>query len=317
MKQKILYTSAEVRNTIIDIFGASKGRRVAITAFVGSGSEAYLPKPNGIELVCWPKAGGTNPNALKKLIKKGVAVSFVNSLHMKIYWTEDKGVVLTSANLSTNALGAGDLREIGVWLLSTQVDINKILQAIKPKPATPKDLIILEKVHRDYQTRNKFISAKSEKTTFLEWYDRGKSKWKVGHWENSTEISKAAKSVSKKEYGLSSPETALSCTVNQYKRLDWILKFRLSSNKPTNIRWQPVDYVVRVPKSEEVYDSNYPYEACQTWPSNRYPPPPFQIDEDFRNAFTIALQKFGVKKYKDNDISKPPKLLIDLILENY
>jgi len=317
MKQKILYTSLDVRNAIIDIFSASKGRRVAITAFVGSGSEAYLPKPSGIELVCWPKAGGTNPTALKKLIKKGVEVSFVNALHMKIYWTEDKGAVLTSANLSKNALGAGDLREIGIFLPSKAIDINKILQSIKPKPVSQKALAALEKIHRDYQSKNKFNSSKTERNSFLEWYDLEKSKWKIGHWESSTEISKAAKKISKKEYGLSSPETALSCTENQYKRLDWILRFRLSSNKPTSIQWQPVDYVVRIPRSEKVYDADYPYEACQSWPLDRYPPPPFKIDDDFRKAFTVALQEFGIKKYKDGDFSKPPKPLIDLILENY
>jgi hypothetical protein len=40
---KILYTSTDVRGTIIDIFSKAQGRRVAITAIVGSGAEAYLP----------------------------------------------------------------------------------------------------------------------------------------------------------------------------------------------------------------------------------------------------------------------------------
>ena len=101
--EHILYTSAEVRQKIIELFSTSRGRRVAITAFVGAGADAYLPKANGIELVCWPKAGGTNPFALRKLMKKGVSVSFVDSLHMKVYWTEDKGAVITSAAASTRS----------------------------------------------------------------------------------------------------------------------------------------------------------------------------------------------------------------------
>src|SRR5690349_21276883 len=129
---QILYTSTDVRSAIIDVFRNSRGRRVAITAFVGNGVESYLPKPKGIELVCWPKAGGTNPEAIRKLIKLGVSVSFSPGLHMKIYWTEDVGAVITSANLSTNALGAGNLMEFGVLVPSKQIDINKLLRRINP-----------------------------------------------------------------------------------------------------------------------------------------------------------------------------------------
>src|ERR1051325_11165032 len=105
--KKLLYKSSDVRKAIAQIFSLSKGRRVAITAFVGDGAEAYLRKPEGLTLICWPKAGGTNPNALRKLIKLRVQVYFADALHMKLYWTEDKGAIITSANLSTNALGIG------------------------------------------------------------------------------------------------------------------------------------------------------------------------------------------------------------------
>src|SRR5262245_37865896 len=110
----VLYTAAEVRSAIVRLFSFSRGRRVAISAFVGDGAEAYLPKPSGIQLICWPKEGGTNPNALRRLMAKGVEVFFCDALHMKVYWAEGRGAVVTSANLSRNALGAGDLKEVGV-----------------------------------------------------------------------------------------------------------------------------------------------------------------------------------------------------------
>ena len=98
--KRLLYTSADVRQAIIRLFRSSKGHRVAISAFVGDGAEAYLPKPKGLQLICWPKAGGTNPNVLRKLMKRGVEVFFADRLHMKTYWSEDRGAVVTSANLS-------------------------------------------------------------------------------------------------------------------------------------------------------------------------------------------------------------------------
>ena len=108
---KLLHTSAAVREAIIDLSSSANKRRVAVVGFVGDGAEPYLPRPNGIELYCWPKAGGTNPNVLRRLAKKGVRVRFVDSLHMKVYWAADKGAFVTSANLSTNAMGMGDLKE--------------------------------------------------------------------------------------------------------------------------------------------------------------------------------------------------------------
>ncbi len=65
---KLLYTAADIRKTIARILTESKGRRVVISAFVGAGSEVYLPKPQGLELICWPKPGSTNPNTIRELI---------------------------------------------------------------------------------------------------------------------------------------------------------------------------------------------------------------------------------------------------------
>ena len=107
---KLLYTSGEVRSAIQELFSFSQGRRVAISAFVGEGAGAFLPYPKGIELICWPQPGGTNPTGVRALMTSGVQVKFADRLHMKVYWAEGKGAVVTSANLSTNALGAGNLR---------------------------------------------------------------------------------------------------------------------------------------------------------------------------------------------------------------
>jgi hypothetical protein len=99
---RILYDSESVRNSIIELFEDPRKRRVAVVAFVGEGAEAYLPNPAGLELFCWPKPGNTDPDTLISLMKRGAKVSFVNDLHMKVYWSESNGTILTSANLSTS-----------------------------------------------------------------------------------------------------------------------------------------------------------------------------------------------------------------------
>jgi hypothetical protein len=141
---KFLSSGLHLRREIRRIFDTEPGRRVAIVAFVGSHDDAYLPKPNGLELVCWPKAPGTNPKALRTLIKKGVSVRFADRLHMKVYWSEAQGAVVASANLSTNAYGAGNLKEAGVALPSSAINIDKLLQSLGSKVVAQEDLLRLE-----------------------------------------------------------------------------------------------------------------------------------------------------------------------------
>jgi len=45
---KVLYRSADIRREIGEMFASARGRRVAITAFVGEGAEAFLCKHEGI-----------------------------------------------------------------------------------------------------------------------------------------------------------------------------------------------------------------------------------------------------------------------------
>ncbi len=315
--RQVLYTSADVRKTIIEIFQTSRGRRVAITAFVGSGAESYLPKSEGIELVCWPKAGGTNPNAIRTLIKRGVQVYFADALHMKIYWSEDKGAVITSANLSTNALGSGNLREIGVFLPSGQVEIDEILRTVSRRPVSNKELLDLDKRHHDYEIKNRASRDKSNDLSFSEWYQLPfRSAWKIGYWDADSAFASTTKKIAKEEYGVTNPHDFISCAGNTYKKNDWVLTFYLK-RKPRDIRWLPIDYVAPTPKSEKSYERECPYQAVQVWPISRYPAPPFRVDKRLRTALVAAIQEIGVDKFKEDDPFKPSKRLIELIHEYF
>lgn len=316
---KILYTSAEVRKTIIDLFATAKGRRVAITAFVGKGAEAYLPKSAGIELICWPKAGGTNPNALRVLMKKGVVIRFADNLHMKVYWTEDKGAVITSANLSTNALGSGNLRELGIFVPSDTLDIEKIIHTIKPRQVTKKELDQLEIEHRSYHRKNPNISGKMPDPSFLEWCESPmRNTWKIGYWGETMPVSQAAKMQSYEQYSVSNPNDFIGCKANTYSKGDWILTFRINRNKPVDLSWLFVDFIIKTDRKDKAYNSEFPYQAVQVWSISHYSEKPFNIrDQRFRNALSLALQKYGIAKFDREDPSKPPKRLLELIRANY
>lgn len=308
----ILYTSAEVRRAIIRLFLSSKKRRIAISAFVGEGAEAYLPKPKGLRLVCWPKAGGTNPNALRKLKQLGVKVDFAEKVHMKVYWTEDEGAVVTSANLSTNALGAGDLKEVGVLLAPGEFDIDRVISSLKLRPWSAAEIRKLDRQHRLYAARNRQPEEKSRKPSFAEWFKSpARSEWKLGPWDEPVDLSSSAREIIKQEYGLREPEWCYRVGRRQYRDGDWILNFKLKRRSPSQHKWMFVDRILPMPRSDKAYDPELPCELVQLYPSKTYSGLPFRIDKRFRRAFSKASRICTLKS------NRPSSRLVVLINKYY
>src|ERR1022692_4866534 len=146
----LLYNSSAVRTAVVRLLSDPSDRRVAISAFVGDGADAFLRCPKGMLLVCWPNPTGTNPRAVRELLRKGVDVRFSDSLHMKVYWSNRRGAIITSANLSTNALGAGGLKEIGVKLPPGEFDIERVLSSLKMRPVKSGELDRLDRERDKY-----------------------------------------------------------------------------------------------------------------------------------------------------------------------
>jgi hypothetical protein len=316
---KILYTSSQVRHEIISLFSVTGRRRVAITAFVGEGAESYLPNPKGLHLICWPKAGGTNPNTIRQLMQRGAKVSFVDSLHMKLYWAEGRGAIISSANLSTNALGSGNLMELGVLLPAEDINIDRIISSLKMHMPSTRELESLDREHDLYQVRNKKIYGKDRFPSFKEWYESVASRqWKLGWYDAHGDFSKAAIAIAKRDYGIA-PYDFISFKKGQFKKEDWVLSFMLLENSATKFRWMFVDYIVRVPLREKrAYFRDYPFQAVQVSKPTRYPIPPFRVDSALRRAFNKAIKEFGGgDEIIDMKSMKPPKRLVDLVYKYY
>ncbi|MGD0072460.1 MAG: phospholipase D-like domain-containing protein [Candidatus Bathyarchaeia archaeon] len=319
--QSILYTSGEVREAIVNLFEAASGRKVAISAFVGDGADAYLGKVSGLELICWPKSGGTNPHALRRLISKGAKISFSDSLHMKVYWAENQSAVITSANLSTNALGSGNLKEIGVLLKAQDVDIQRVIDSLKTRPVTEKEIRKLEREHKDYVSRNPSQNPKdSEIQSYYEWYASfGRSDWKLGEIEGECGVSQAVRDRLKKDYGLQysdNQQTLISAPKGCYKKTDWVLTF--FRENLSRIEWLYVDFVADVSKSDREYDPKNPSQVVQVRPRKYYNGFPFdEKDKRFKKAFSAAIKEYGIQKIDKMQTSKPPKKLVEAILRHF
>jgi hypothetical protein len=284
LPRRILYSSAEVRSAIVNLFHDGGARRIAISAFVGDGADAYLPNPKGLRLICSPTPGATNPNALRHLLKQGTKVEFVDSLHMKIYWAEGRGAVITSANLSTNAMGIGGLKEAGVLLSASEVDIDRIVTQLKPRPAEP-ELRRLDLKHREYFKRVGWTGVPRNVVSFPEWYESPvRERWKFCVCSTfSTDLSDTAIQSVRKEFN-KKPHDWIFTERRQYRPDDRILAVNVKGKRVTQIHWFFADRVFAVPRSDRNFDRYLPFETVQIHGPKQYTPPPFSSDRRFRAA---------------------------------
>ncbi len=289
---RILYTSKDVRAAIVSLFKDPNARRVAISAFVGDGAGAYLPSPNGLRLICSPTPGATNPNALRALMKAGASVEFVKSLHMKVYWAEGRGAVITSANLSTNAMGKGGLLEAGVFLDDATLDIDKLISQLDPILATGAALKKLDRQNNHFHKRNGWGASKQQAPSYCEWFDRPSPEpWAVSFYkQTSDELSVEAMDKIQKAYNRTPFNYLWSKT--SWKENTWILLVHITPNaaQVEEPAWLYADMVVAVPETDQNSDPRYPHEIIQIHEDKHYPPPPFRLNPKFRAALGKLYQ---------------------------
>lgn len=312
----VLPDSKSVRQQVKAVF-SSRGRKVAIVAFVGLDAETYLGKYlNKTEVYCWPRAGGTNPHAIQDLRTKfGCKVYFADKLHMKIFWSRDRGCVIGSANLTNNALGENGLKEAGIYLAdSSLVKVDRIIKAIGGRSVTDAALRKLIDEHKSYYAKNRQARARRRKRSFLDWYiSTPRENLMLGWWCEGAESSTAANQIARKQYGLKEPDNFLRVTkANNFKENDWILVYKLREDGSciysSSIEWL---YVERLVRTNE--DSDYPYEAIQFHRTKHFANPPFSIDARFRKAFKIVGEKLGSHTMMPEGKCIAPKRLIDMM----
>jgi hypothetical protein len=180
---RYLRNSQEIKKQLATLFSEA-GKKCAVVGFVGYNALDHLPScVSDLSVVCWPKAGGTNPDGVRRLIDHGISVYFCDRLHHKIYWRQDAGLIIGSANLSENALGDAGLHEFGVYCDDKEFDIGQVLEALSYAPVTPEAHTKLDIEHAA-QARQKDESGDSTSyaiSTFPESINtKHPKKWKLG-----------------------------------------------------------------------------------------------------------------------------------------
>lgn len=314
----ILYDSTRVHRGIKELFSHRKRRRVAIVAFVGSSAHAYLGNPKGLELVCWPRAGATNAETIRHLKDCGAKVHFCDNLHAKLYWCEGIGAIVTSANLSTNALGTGRLREFGLRVTSQSIDIDRVLNSLPSRRVTEADLRSLEREQKKLLEMASMPPTHEAISDFGQWFKTNpRAPWKLGLWWNWGAVPKTVREVLKRERGSTQWTQMQSAPAGDIKKNQWLLSVRLRGTQIGSIEWIQADYVVKIPRSDPRFDAEMPYELVQVSPQKTYCQPPFKINAAFRAAFRVAARDFGIDKLEHRKSLRVPSGLVDGIERAY
>ncbi|WP_295458176.1 phospholipase D family protein [uncultured Thiodictyon sp.] len=318
---EVLYTSGSILKHLKRLFQDPDpdDRRVAVVAYVGDGAPAYLPAPDGLHLICNPSAGGTSARALQDLIKAGARVQLSPKLHAKVFWSEQRGCIVGSANASDNALGRGRLKEAAVFLPPGLFDIDRLIAEVEPEDVTEEALSKLERETRALPAGLRGGAGTKSRRDFAAWFDspyRNSDPWKIGPWIAVADFSRAARDQARHEYRVAEPTDYFGCADGTVERFDWLLCFKVNGGRLTEFGWLFVDFVVPVsPDDENVYDGDSPFQAVQVHPLEQCGRPPFEITQGFRRAFTQAVKGYGAKKLwqQDRESLVPPEELLKLI----
>jgi hypothetical protein len=322
MLRKVLYNSGEISRCIRDLFEkpSSSDRRVILVAYIGRKYADFLPDVDGIEIICSPTAGATSVVAVADLKRSGALIKFSDNLHMKVYWSAERGCLVTSANLSTHALQRGKLKEFGVMLDAHDIKIDNLIKEAKPYDITSSHLKALKKKEAliDRAMARAGLRAAGSGFQYLDWYRLRKPErenWKLGDYEEACDAAAAAKELAR-EHAQRQPVNWLSVSKNEVHEGDWLLQLKLDRERKKVVggfTWMYVDSVVPVGKKERMYHRDTPYQAIQLYSVGKCPYPPFSKTAAFTKAFKKAAEKNWARPTETEDSLVPSKQLLDQI----
>ena len=302
---KILLNSDEIREAIRDI----QPQKIAV-AYIGIDFEDFIDTSVLQSIIISPTLG-SNPEAIGNIASQinWENVSFLDNLHSKIYIGENSAVI-TSANLSANALSNKRLFESGV-LISDKESVEIIKKQFisywneskKKYPSLKAKKKKLQKLHNDFKRFKKYFSKKmldKRSTVGFDKYSIDKHGDFLIVWWYPDDTPLIENEIRKNIY-LSEDQNIneLICYLfspkDNIKENNWILTWKITANdkvsKSANLQWIYIDKIVPNGANHEIFSTaafqlNYDLEE----------PPPFRIDKKFKEAFSKVIEN---KKYEN------------------
>jgi hypothetical protein len=315
-----LPSSIQIRRTLSQLFSTRtrNRRRVILVAYVGQDAPKILPDYKDVELYCWGQAGATHPAALDALEKRGAIIHLCDGLHAKLYWVEEEGYVVTSANLSKNALGERTLREVGLFSQDAdEVDIVSLIKGLDSRPLTVARLRELQRAHDLFWSQREdspnLFSLPTQ--SYSDWFDGDRERaWKLAYWEAMGEEQNSVTKMAESEYGRSIVEF-IDCSKADYDRGDWVFYF--PANRHGKLSWVFVDRVCAL-LPQEAEETGSSHQAIQIAPLKKFQQAPFKIaGAAFRHAFANAAKAFGLAKLQANHGKSPPERFLQILRDEF
>lgn len=316
----VLHNSPSVHAKLRRLFSKrTRGRRrVAIVAYVGRDACELIPDFTGVELFCWPQIGATDPDTLAQLqgAPHHAKVRLVDGLHIKLYWVEKEGFVITSANLSRRALAENVQEEIGIYSDDPSfIPIDQIIGRLPSRPLSARELQSLKIQHDEYwaTVSRRPKGPKRKAPTFMQWLDNGRlPKWKIGWFDGYAMERASTARAARTGYGVTSVHDFMPCSRGQLTPGDWVLCFRIGhDDRITDPSWLRVDFVNDLSRGEAA-KVGYTQEAVQLRPLTSEHRTPFQID---LKTLRRALRSYGIEGIKEARDLRPNEKLIDLLAD--
>ena len=299
-----LFNSRAIRNQLANLF-SEDGKKWAVVGFVGYNALDHLPSHvSELSVVCWPKAGGTNPDGVRRLIDHGISVYFCDRLHQKIYWRQGAGLIVGSANLSENALGDAGLHEFGVYCDDKSFNIDQVLNAFKYVSVTPEALEKLDIEHAA-QARQKDKSDDNDShadITFLEAIETTyPKKWKLVTWSELRESNDHIRTEVESHFNTRNWVNDNDVESSSFQVGDFVLQVKTNDEgivERANGRWLLVDYIIA---------KRYTRAVVQVNQLDSRTPPPFVIDSTFKGHLKKAFNntKSYDEIYDNNYVIRP------------
>lgn len=281
-------------------------RRVIVVAYVGSNAPRLLPDYSGVDIYCWPQIGSTDPHALAELRspRHGARIFLSDGLHTKLYWVENVGCVITSANLSSSALGQRTLHEVGVFLEdANEIDIDSIIANLSARKLGKIELAELQRQHDLFwfKNQNRAPGSATAISSFQEWFDGDRARgWKLGWWDTSGTEAESISDFARTQFGVDEIEDYMDAEAGDYSAGDWILTYKIENNSVSKPAWMFVEFIKKLTDAEIAESPKaFSHQAVQATKGSKFNRPPFSLsDPAFKAAFTGACREYTVARLK-------------------
>ena len=307
-----LENARAIRDKLAQIY-ETPANGTAVVAFVGANAASYLPKDlTMLRIICWPKAGGTNPDGVRSLLDAGATIDFCDRLHSKIFHSPAHGAIIGSANLSDNALGENSLHEFAVFDPAPQFNIQSVIAGLGHLSAVnDENLDKLQLEHDLFWQRNPLQdSFRNTKRSFLDAATGAKPRnWKIVSYseerEDNEPVRKAVNARFKQDHWKNDNDVRRSL----FSEGDVVLQIKTNSEdiiKRPNATWFYVDHVAKRRGGEIIIQVN------KFSPILR----PFVVDARFKR---VLMKTFNALKWEDvtNTHGYAQPALIDALKEAY